>query len=200
MKYLIIFLVSCVAFITYADNRSDQMNPNNDAYYQSRGYDERPDDWNSQSYSSSTYSRSYSAPEYNNRSNQLNPNNDAYWKSRGHDDRSDEGNNTITQSNKSHEYNNRSNQLNSNNNAYWKSRGDKEKDNTTLIDNENRSKQLNPNNSAYWKSRGVKITTPVETQTINSISIAQEEIENKTVEPNQLTSYFKTVIHFLSIR
>ena len=27
------------------DNRADQMNPNNDAYWESRGYDERPDDW-----------------------------------------------------------------------------------------------------------------------------------------------------------
>lgn len=27
------------------DNRSNQMNSNNDAYWQSRGYDERPDDW-----------------------------------------------------------------------------------------------------------------------------------------------------------
>jgi len=27
------------------DNRSDQLNPNNDAYWQSRGYDERPDEW-----------------------------------------------------------------------------------------------------------------------------------------------------------
>ena len=27
------------------DNHADQMNPNNDAYWQSRGYDERPDDW-----------------------------------------------------------------------------------------------------------------------------------------------------------
>lgn len=26
-------------------NRSNQMNPNNDAYWQSRGYDERPPDW-----------------------------------------------------------------------------------------------------------------------------------------------------------
>lgn len=26
------------------DNRANQMNPNNDAYWQSRGYDERPDD------------------------------------------------------------------------------------------------------------------------------------------------------------
>ena len=27
------------------DNRANQMNPNNDEYWHSRGYDERPDDW-----------------------------------------------------------------------------------------------------------------------------------------------------------
>lgn len=27
------------------DNHSDQLNPNSDAYWQSRGEDERPDDW-----------------------------------------------------------------------------------------------------------------------------------------------------------
>lgn len=27
------------------DNRANQLNDNNDAYWQSRGYDERPDDW-----------------------------------------------------------------------------------------------------------------------------------------------------------
>lgn len=27
------------------DNRANQLNPNNDAYWQSRGYDERPDNW-----------------------------------------------------------------------------------------------------------------------------------------------------------
>lgn len=27
------------------DNHGDQLNDNNDAYWQSRGYDERPDDW-----------------------------------------------------------------------------------------------------------------------------------------------------------
>ena len=27
------------------DNRSDQLNPNNDAYWESRGEEERPDDW-----------------------------------------------------------------------------------------------------------------------------------------------------------
>ena len=30
------------------DNHANQMNPNNDAYWQVRGYDERPDDWNDQ--------------------------------------------------------------------------------------------------------------------------------------------------------
>jgi len=27
------------------ENRAQQLNPNNDAYWQSRGLDERPDDW-----------------------------------------------------------------------------------------------------------------------------------------------------------
>lgn len=27
------------------DNHADQLNPNNDAYWESRGEDERPDDW-----------------------------------------------------------------------------------------------------------------------------------------------------------
>lgn len=27
------------------DNRSQQLNPNNDAYWQSHGFDARPDDW-----------------------------------------------------------------------------------------------------------------------------------------------------------
>ena len=31
------------------DNRADQLNPNNDAYWQSRGDDERPDDWEQRS-------------------------------------------------------------------------------------------------------------------------------------------------------
>ena len=30
------------------DNHANQMNPNNDEYWQSRGYDERPDDWEEQ--------------------------------------------------------------------------------------------------------------------------------------------------------
>jgi hypothetical protein len=31
-----------------SDNHANQMNPNNDAYWESRGYDERPDDWDEQ--------------------------------------------------------------------------------------------------------------------------------------------------------
>lgn len=27
------------------DNHANQLNPNHDAFWQSRGYDERPDDW-----------------------------------------------------------------------------------------------------------------------------------------------------------
>ena len=30
------------------NNHANQMNPNNDAYWQSRGYNERPDDWEEQ--------------------------------------------------------------------------------------------------------------------------------------------------------
>lgn len=31
------------------DNHSNQLNENNDAYWESRGYDERPDDWDKNS-------------------------------------------------------------------------------------------------------------------------------------------------------
>jgi hypothetical protein len=31
------------------DNRANQLNEINDAYWQSRGYDERPDDWKDRS-------------------------------------------------------------------------------------------------------------------------------------------------------
>lgn len=30
------------------DNHSNQRNPNNEAYWESRGYEERPDDWEAQ--------------------------------------------------------------------------------------------------------------------------------------------------------
>lgn len=31
------------------DNHANQLNPNNDTYWQSRGYEERPDDWKERS-------------------------------------------------------------------------------------------------------------------------------------------------------
>lgn len=31
------------------DNHANQLNPNNDAYWESRGYEERPDDWEERS-------------------------------------------------------------------------------------------------------------------------------------------------------
>ena len=52
------------------DNHANQMNPEHDAYWQSRGYDERQDDGND-----------------DNRANQLNPEHDAYWQSRGYDEK-----------------------------------------------------------------------------------------------------------------
>ncbi len=30
------------------DNHSNQLNPNNDAFWQSRGFEERPEDWETQ--------------------------------------------------------------------------------------------------------------------------------------------------------
>ena len=32
----------------HRNNHANQMNPNNDAYWQARGYNERPDDWEDQ--------------------------------------------------------------------------------------------------------------------------------------------------------
>ena len=34
---------------TDMDNHANQLNPNNDAYWESRGEDERPDDWEEKS-------------------------------------------------------------------------------------------------------------------------------------------------------
>lgn len=48
------------------DNRANQLNPNNDAYWSSRGQPESDEDRH----------------QHNNRSNQLNPNNRAFWASR----------------------------------------------------------------------------------------------------------------------
>ena len=60
-----------------ADNHADQMNPNNDAYWESRGYDERPDDWEEQAAAAVDDDHEMSQAELDNHANQMNPNNDA---------------------------------------------------------------------------------------------------------------------------
>ncbi len=69
------------------NNRSNQLNPNNDAYWQSRGHNERPDDWEEKTQDGN---EEYSQSELDNHANQMNPNNDAYWQSRGEDERPDD--------------------------------------------------------------------------------------------------------------
>ena len=54
------------------DNHANQMNPNNDAYYQSRGDDGRPDEGG----------EGPSQADLDNHANQMNPNNDVYHSSR----------------------------------------------------------------------------------------------------------------------
>ncbi|WP_295222929.1 hypothetical protein [uncultured Chryseobacterium sp.] len=61
------------------NNRSNLINRNNDSYWQSRGYSERPDDWQNDNGGNSGYSKD----ELNNHANQMNPNNEAYHSSRG---------------------------------------------------------------------------------------------------------------------
>ncbi len=56
------------------DNHANQMNPNNDAYRESRGFDERPDDWEDPDSDNGMHD--------DNRANQLNPNNPEYERSR----------------------------------------------------------------------------------------------------------------------
>ena len=58
------------------DNHANQMNPNNDPYWESRGHDERPDNWEDEADDGD-------GGNDDNRANQLNPNNDAYTSSRG---------------------------------------------------------------------------------------------------------------------
>ena len=73
------------------DNRADQMNPNNDSYWESRGYDERPDDWagridddgDDDDEDDDDGDDDDDDGDDDNRADQLNPNNDVYWSSRG---------------------------------------------------------------------------------------------------------------------
>ena len=81
-----------------ANNRSNQLNPNNDAYWQSRGYEEHPNDVSAESNGLPVTENGGDADNVNNRSNQLNPNNDAYWQSRGYEERP---NDVSTESNES---------------------------------------------------------------------------------------------------
>ncbi len=61
MKYLVLVLILYTTLLS--DNRSNQMNPNNSAYSQSRA----------------SSGNQQANPNYDNHSNQLNPNNSAYW-------------------------------------------------------------------------------------------------------------------------
>lgn len=63
------------------DNHANQMNPNNDAYWESRGYDERPEGWEEETGAEDEHEPTRA--ELDNRANQLNPNSDAYSNSRG---------------------------------------------------------------------------------------------------------------------
>lgn len=63
------------------DNHANQMNPNNDAYWSSRGEDGRPDGWDEGS--ADDKGGSPSQADLDNHANQLNPNNDEYDRSRG---------------------------------------------------------------------------------------------------------------------
>lgn len=62
------------------DNHSRQLDPENDAYWQSRGEPGRPDDWQER-LDDDNYE--YSQDDLDNHSRQYDPENDAYWQSRG---------------------------------------------------------------------------------------------------------------------
>lgn len=65
------------------DNHANQCNPNNEAYWSSRG--EEYDNPDTRTYESDGYESdegTKTQADWDNYSNQLNPNNDAYWSSR----------------------------------------------------------------------------------------------------------------------
>lgn len=69
------------------DNHANQCNPNNEAYWSSRGeeYDNPDTRTNELRYESDEYESdegTKTQADWDNYSNQLNPNNDAYWSSR----------------------------------------------------------------------------------------------------------------------
>ena len=61
------------------DNHADQLNPNNDTYWDSRGYDGCPDDWEELVNEDEHW---ISQADLDNHADQLNPNSDTYSKSR----------------------------------------------------------------------------------------------------------------------
>ncbi|KAJ8925524.1 hypothetical protein NQ315_009363 [Exocentrus adspersus] len=63
------------------NNRANQLNPNNFAFWKSRGYSDRPTGWID--LLGTLASVILTISDNNNRSNQLNPNNSTFWKSRG---------------------------------------------------------------------------------------------------------------------
>lgn len=96
---------------------SNKENPNNDAYWESRGYISRPENWRELI----EEEISETQDDLDNRSNQLNPNNDSYWKSRGYSERPDNWEHETSNSS-SAEMDNHANQMNPNNEAYSSSR------------------------------------------------------------------------------
>ena len=64
------------------DNHANQCNPNNDAYWDSRGYEDgRPEDWEDTVHGDDDNDVPSQA-DLDNHANQCNPNNDAYHQSR----------------------------------------------------------------------------------------------------------------------
>ena len=51
------------------DNHADQLNPNNDAYWESRGWDDRPEDWEDRVEDDDTLPDSDQANQQGNRDN-----------------------------------------------------------------------------------------------------------------------------------
>ncbi len=100
------------------NNHSNQLNPENDSYWQSRGYDRRPDNW----VEILSNDINQTKESWDNYSNQLNPNNDAYWQSRGYDERPDNWQNATSSGSSNANMDNHANQMNPNNSAYSSSR------------------------------------------------------------------------------
>lgn len=100
------------------NNYSNKENPNNNAYWRSRGYITRPGNWRELIEEEIAQTQD----DLDNRSNQLNPNNDSYWKSRGYSERPDNWEHE-TSSSSNDEMDNHANQMNPNNEAYSSSRG-----------------------------------------------------------------------------